>query len=143
MTLGGTGHYNLSGNLGTTTVRVEATRGVSYNNTNGAVNWILDGTGITFGNQNNTQSGQITVSGNSTITSLTDYSGKTTTLNGKITGSGTLTLISHMTRSYALGVILNAANDYSGGTKVTDQMTKAAVARRWARATWKWHPARR
>ncbi len=129
-TLGGTGYYSITGDLGTATIHANATiTGVGYSCTNGAVNWILGGTTLSFGSQTNVQNGQITVLADSTIKSVTDYYRKTTTINGKITGTGKVTLNSWMSRGYDLGLILNnSTNDYSGGSEVTGYSTEAAVA---------------
>ncbi len=92
LTMDGTGFTSIVGDLGTATVYVNST--VNYNcyPNVGTTNWVLDGSKLTFGYQGNVEAGQITVLSDSTIGSSVDYWGKTTTLNGKITGPGVVTL---------------------------------------------------
>ncbi len=129
-TLDGTGLYSITGDLGTTTVHANSTNGVNYVCSNGAVNWILNGTMVSFGSQTNTQNGQLTVLTDSTIRSFVDYYGKTTTLNSKVTGAAKVSFLSSNNKSSdeVNLIINNGTNDYTGGTEIKGYQTRAAVA---------------
>lgn len=137
MTLGGTGNYALTGKMGGT-IHVNPTiLGISYNCSKGTygaspVNWELDlnGKTLTFGSENNEQTGLMTLLSNAVIQSATDYSGKYTTLSGKITGAGKLTLYSNNSRGVGILslIVNNSTNSYSGGTEIKGGPTEAKTA---------------
>ncbi len=137
MTLGGTGRYSITGNLGGTVHIGPTIAGASYNCSKATygpspASWQLDlaGKTLAFGNENNEQTGQISLLSAAVIQSNTDYYGKITTLSGRITGAGKLTLYSNMSRdvnTLAL-VVASSLNDYSGGTEIKGGPTEAAAA---------------